>query len=180
MNEMMKQPRNRIRPLGWGAAAALLLAPLVAMKFAPSSGVYWTGSDFVLAGIMIGTVGLLIELAVRASSHRSFRLAALIAVGTGFLLIWSNLAVGYIGDGDAPINIAFLAIPPLALVAGVVAGFRSGAMAMIMTAAAVAHAIAGAIGFPQDPRTGPITAVFTGLWLASAWAFRRAARQGAR
>ena len=70
MNEMMKQPRNWIRPLGWRAAAALLLAPLAAMKFAPSSGVYWTGSDFVLAAVLIGTVGLLIELAVRAQRRQ--------------------------------------------------------------------------------------------------------------
>ena len=152
----------------------------LAMKFAASSGVYWTGSDFVFAGVMIGTVGMLIELSVRAGSPRSYRLGALIAIATGFLLIWSDLAVGYIGDGSSAINLVFLAIPPAALLAAIAANFRSRPMAVIMTATAIAHAIVGAIGFPQDPRTGPITAVFTGLWLASAWAFRRAARHGAR
>ena len=180
MNDILNPNRNWIRPLGWGAAAALLLAPLAAMKLIPNSGVDWTGSDFALAAVLIGTVGLLIELAVRASSHRSYRLGALIGAGTGFLLIWSDLAVGYIGDGSSAINIIFLALPPAVLIAGMAASFRSAPMAVIMTAAAIAHAIVGAIGLPQDPRTGPITAVFTGLWLASAWAFRRAARQGAR
>jgi hypothetical protein len=45
-----------------------------------------------------------------------------------------------------------------------------------MAATAAAHAMVGAIGFPQDTRTAPITVVFTGMWLASAWLFRKAAR----
>jgi hypothetical protein len=48
-----------------------------------------------------------------------------------------------------------------------------------MLAAGIAHAIAGAIGFPQDPVTGPITIVFTAMWLASAALFHKAAKEGA-
>lgn len=39
--------------------------------------------------------------------------------------------------------------------------------------------VAGGIGYPQEPITGPLTLVFTAMWLASALLFRRAARQGA-
>ena len=35
------------------------------------------------------------------------------------------------------------------------------------------------VGFPQDLRTGPITIVFTAMWLGAAWLFRRAAREAA-
>jgi hypothetical protein len=70
------------------------------------------------------------------------------------------------------------------IVAGALAGsvlvrFRAKGMALVMLAAAIGHAIAGAIGYPQDPVTGPITIVFTGIWLASAGLFHKAAKEGA-
>ncbi|HEX8412934.1 MAG TPA: hypothetical protein VF637_03495 [Sphingomicrobium sp.] len=164
-----------VRPLGWGAAGMLLLAPLIAMNVAPDSGVNWTAGDFLFASLMFGTVGLLVELAVRASSDWSYRIAAMIAVGTGFLLVWANLAVGYIGDGSSAINLAFLAIPPVALLFSVLVRFRAPQMAWVMGAAAAAHAITGAIGYPLDTRTGPITIVFTLLWLGAALLFRKSA-----
>lgn len=101
------------------------------------------------------------------------------AASTGLLLVWSNLAVGYIGDGDAPINAVFLVLPILAMLAAIMVRGRARAMAWILTATAAAHAITGIIGYPQDTRTGPITIVFVGLWLASASLFRNAARDGA-
>lgn len=165
------------RIIGWGFAAALLVTPLVAMKFAPAAGVNWTAGDFVFAAVMLGIVGGLLELAVRASGNWSYRLGAALGVLAGFLLVWSNLAVGYIGDGDSPLDLVFLAIPVLALAAGAVVRFRANGMAVIMVAAAAAHAITGAIGYPIDPVTGPITVAFTLLWLGSAALFRRAARK---
>lgn len=176
-NARSSRPPNLgwLRYLGWGLAAALLLTPLVAMRFAPGAGVNWTASDFVFAAVMFGTVGGLLELAVRASDDWSYRLGAALGLLTGLLLIWSDLAVGYIGDGGSAINTVFLAIPPLALVGAALVRFRANGMALVMLLAAVAHAIAGAIGYPADPVTGPITIVFTLLWLGSAALFRRAA-----
>jgi hypothetical protein len=166
-----------VRPLAWGAAGLLVLAPLVAMNVVPDSGVHWTGGDFLFAAIMFGTLGLLVELAVRASSDWSYRLGAMIAVGTGFALLWGNLAVGYIGDGSSALNMVFLAIPPAALLASVLVQFRAASMAWIMGATAAANAITGAIGYPLDPHTGVITIIFTLLWLGAALLFRRSARR---
>lgn len=168
-----------LRWAGWCAAVALLAAPFALMKVAPETGFNWTGSDFVIAAVLIGTVGLLAEVTVRTADSWNYRFGAAIAVGTGLLLIWSNLAVGYIGDGDAAINGVFLIIPILALLATIIARGRAGAMMWIMSGAAMAHGAAGIIGFPQDTRTGPITIVFIGLWLASAALFRNAARDRA-
>ncbi|QIL01607.1 hypothetical protein G7078_01570 [Sphingomonas sinipercae] len=165
-----------VRYVGWGGAVALILLPLVAMRLAPDAGVNWTLSDFVFAAGLIGTVGLVVELAMRAARNWAQRLGALTAIGTGFLLVWSDLAVGYIGDGSSPLNIALLAIPPLVLIGALAVRMRAKPMAVLLTAAAAAHGVTGAIGYPQDPVTGPITAVFVALWLGAAWLFHRSAR----
>lgn len=167
-----------VRWAGWGSALVLLLLPLIAMQVAPDSGVNWTASDFVFAGVMFGSVGAAAEVAVRMSPNWAYRAGSALGLATGFLLVWSNAAVGYIGD-DNPYNAVFFAIVALAFIGALVVRFRARGMAAVMLAAGVAHAIAGAIGFPQDPVTGPITIVFTAMWLGSAALFRKAAREGA-
>ena len=166
-----------LRWAGWGGAVALILAPLVAMQVAPESGVHWTASDFLLAAVALGIVGLLLELVLRTAATMPARLGGALAVATGFLLLWSNLAVGYIGDGDSPINGVFLAIPIIALIASIAVNGRAAAMTWILGATGLAHGVTGAIGFPQDPVTGPITLVFVAMWLASAALFGAAARR---
>ena len=167
-----------LRWAGWGGAAALIMTPLLAMQVAPDSGVHWTASDFVFAILMLGAVGISAEAAVRISSNWTYRVGAALGLATGFLLAWSNAAVGYIGD-DNPYNALFFAIVALAFAGSLLVRFRARGMAAVMAAAGVAHAIAGAIGYPQDPVTGPITIVFTGMWLGSAALFFKAAGQGA-
>ena len=81
-----------LRILGWGAAAAVLLAPLVAMAF--SDQVAWTGLDFAVMGAMLLGAGLACEAAVRLLKSDGARFAACGAVGVVFLLIWVELAVG--------------------------------------------------------------------------------------
>jgi len=167
-----------LRYVGWGGAVALILLPLVAMELAPESGVNWTGGDFLFAAIFIGAVGLALELAVRISSNWSYRAGAAVGIAAGFFLTWSNAAVGYIGD-ENPYNIVFFAIVGLAFLGAVLTGFRARGMAIVMLAAGLAHAVAGGIGYPQDPITGPITLVFAAMWLTSAWLFHKAAQEGA-
>jgi hypothetical protein len=167
-----------LRYVGWGGALALILLPLVAMQVAPDAGVNWTLGDFVFAILVIAGVGVAFELAVRMTSNWSYRLGAAVGLGAGFLLTWSNAAVGYIGD-DSAYNIVFFAIVALALLGSAAVRFRPRGMALVMLVAGIAHAGAGGIGYPQDPITGPITAVLTAMWLTSAWLFHRAAREGA-
>src|SRR3954464_4182642 len=97
----MAEPRGAWRSNGlrlalWGGLAALLALPAVAMRFG-ADGVVWTASDFVVWGAMLSWVGLGVELVVRASPSRPYRLGAALAVVTAFLTIWVNLAVGMIG-----------------------------------------------------------------------------------
>jgi hypothetical protein len=166
----------RVRAVAWGGAAASILLPLVAMRFI--SEVDWDGGDFLFAvGLVVG-VGLVFELAVRMSPTRAYRGAVGIALTAAFLLTWINLAVGIIGNEDNPFNLLYFAVIGVAALGAVAARFRAGGMAVAMALAAVAQiavavvALAGGFGF-----TGPITLFFAGLWLASAWLFRKAERE---
>ena len=170
--------RNRgwFRPVAWGGAAAMILAPLIAMQF--TTEVNWTIGDFLFAALLIGGVGLAFELAVRISSSWHYRAGAALGLASGFFLIWANGAVGYIGSEDNPYNLVFFGVVAIAFVGSVVAGFQAKGMAIAMMAAGIAHALAGGVGFAEDPVTGPITLVFVGMWLASARLFYQAAREG--
>ena len=163
-----------VRPVAWGGAVALILLPLVAMQF--TSDVDWSGGDFLFAAIVIGAVGLAFELAVRISNSWSYRGGAAVGLAAGFFLTWSNAAVGYIGD-DNPYNMVFFVIVAFAFLGALLARFEAKGMALVMLAAGIAHAVAGAIGYPEDPVTGPITLVFTAMWLTSARLFQLAARE---
>ena len=78
----------------WAAIAALLLIPLVAMKF--TAEVTWTPSDFAFAALLLGGAGLAYEIVARHSAS-GFR--KLIVGGGSFVvvvLIWLQGAVGIV------------------------------------------------------------------------------------
>ena len=166
-----------VRPIAWGGAAALVLLPLVAMQF--TREVNWGVGDFLFAAMLIGGVGLALELAVRISPNWSYRAGAALGLAAGFLLIWANGAVGYIGSEDNPYNLVFFMVIAIAFAGSLISVFRAQGMAYAMLAAGIAHLAAGLGGVMADPRTAPITLVFTAMWLASARLFQKAARESA-
>ena len=165
---------NWFRPLAWSGAAMLLLLPLIAMQF--TKEVNWTVGDFVFAALLLGGVGMAAELAVRISSSWSYRAGAALGLAAGFFLIWANAAVGYIGSEDNPYNQLFFGVIAIAFAGALISLFRPKGMAVAMLLAGIAHAALGLGGLSDDPVTGPITLVFTGMWLASARLFQIAAR----
>ncbi|HMG48559.1 MAG TPA: hypothetical protein VK614_14010 [Allosphingosinicella sp.] len=158
----------------WGAAALLLLLPAVAMQF--TDEVKWTAADFVFAGALIGGVGLAFELAVRMTPDPFYRTGVAAALAAAFLIMWANGAVGMIGSEGNPFNLLFYGVIALALAGAVAARFRPAGMARAMGLAAAAHALTAIIGLFADLRGGMVSTAFAGLWLLSAWLFRRAAR----
>lgn len=73
----------------------LLLIPLIAMQF--TNEVNWTLSDFVVAGVLLLSTGLICELVIRKvkkTNHRIILCGVILAV---LLLIWIELAVGLFG-----------------------------------------------------------------------------------
>ena len=164
------------------ATALLLLIPLVAMQF--TKEVIWTSSDFVIAGALLFGAGLTYTVVSRMGSNGSYRLGAGVAVAAGLLLIWGNLAVGFIGNENNPANLLFGAVPVVAFVGALVARFRPLGMARALFAAALTQLavplVAAAIWRPEV-NLGmlyvlALNTVFAGIWATSGWLFRRAGR----
>lgn len=167
-----------LRVLGWSFAAGLLLLPLIAMQF--TAEVNWDGADFVFAAILIGGVGLALELAVWISPSRAYHAAAALALLAGFLLIWINAAVGILGSENNPLNLIYAGVLLVAVVGALVAGFEPRAMARAMTVTATAQAGVAVIAWTFGYSTPVLTLFFMGLWMLSAGLFRKAGREAAR
>ncbi|RZJ84036.1 MAG: hypothetical protein EOO64_04855 [Massilia sp.] len=72
--------------------AAILTIPLLAMQF--TTEVVWTGSDFVIAGILLAFTGLVLTFVLRKVRTTRSRLFAIGVIGLGFVYCWAELAVG--------------------------------------------------------------------------------------
>ena len=162
----------------WTASLALLLTPLVMMQF--SDEWHWTIGSFLLAGTMIGGVGLLYELAERANGSRAYRAGVAVALATSFLTVWTTLV------RDDGTGIGYFLLIMAAAVGGFSAWFRPAGMARTMLGVAIMQALLG-IAVATAPSTarmpdGSIKALlfagfFAALWLISANFFRAAAKR---
>lgn len=168
---------NRLRPWVWGGAAALLALPAIAMRL-QADGVDWSAIDFLVFGAMLATACGLYELATRMSGDIRYRGAAGIAVATGFLTVWANLAVGMIGSEGNAFNLLFAGVLAVALVGAALARLRAPGMARAMFAAGIAQAlvVAAAFAVGGDTRGAAFSALFVAPWLLSSALFRRASQ----
>ena len=165
-----------LRKAMWAGATALLVLPAVAMEMTPEMN--WTAGDFVFAAVLLfGSAGL-VELAARASGSLAALWGGIIAVGTGFLTIWANAAVGMIGSEDNGYNLLFLGVVALALLGSLAVRGRASGMTIVMALAAGLQAVAGAIGIAQDPHGGLLSVAFAVPWLIAAALFRKASAEG--
>jgi hypothetical protein len=70
----------------------LLFIPLVAMQF--STEVNWTTRDFVVAGMLLLTAGLLIELVIRKVKSTILRVTFCAGIFVALFFVWVEFAVG--------------------------------------------------------------------------------------
>jgi hypothetical protein len=164
------------RVLMWGTAACLLMVPLVAMKLAPSSGVNWTGSDFVAMGILLASCCATVEFGAWLSGNLWYRGAYAVAVLAGFLMTWVSMAVGIINELSDPANLMFLGVLATALIGAVASRFKPQGMARTMVATAVVQMLVGLIALVGRMGIEAIAfgSLLSVLWLLSAWLFRKA------
>ena len=160
----------------WGGAAVLLSLPLIAMRF--TGEVNWTGSDFLVMGVMLGAVGVAFELAIRVARNSYYMLGAGLAAGTAFLVTWSNLAVGIVGNESNPVNLIFFGIVAIALAGTLVSRLQPSGMAKTMLITGIAQAATVVLAFFKEaPVVAVILGVFTAMWLLSSALFGKAAGQ---
>jgi hypothetical protein len=168
------------RLLGWGGAMLLLLLPLVAMQF--TDEVQWDVADFVVAGVMLLTVGVLFELAIKKSDNSAYRAAMAVALLAAFLLLWVNAAVGLIGSENNDLNLAYLGVLAVGLIGAFVARFRPRGMSLALFAVALAQLLVAVVVLaaglvPPESEALEIIAVngfFVALFAGSALLFRKA------
>jgi hypothetical protein len=169
---------SRWRIMGWSVAALGLVLPLAAMQV--TDEVNWGAGDFAVAGALVLGVGVTYELAARAAGNGAYRAAVAVALAAGFILVWVSLAVGVIGSEGDPANLMYGGVLAVGVVGAVLARGRPRGMAGALLATALAQAlVAGVALIGGLDATPPLDAGFVALWLASAWLFRKAAREGA-
>ncbi len=80
------------RVILWGAIAALLVLPLIAMQF--TDEVVWGPEDFAFAGVLLIGAGAVFELAAWKVRDLTGRLVLAAVLIGAVLLIWADAAVG--------------------------------------------------------------------------------------
>lgn len=167
---------SRLRIGLWGAAALVLLLPLIAMQL--TDEVAWDAADFaIFGGMLIGAFGTF-ELAARVSGSPAYRVAVGVALAAAFLLVWMNLAVGIIGDEGNPANLMFGGVLVVGVIGALVARFQARGMARTLVAMALTQGLVGVITVVAGWGSALIlTGLFVALWLTSAVLFQKAARE---
>lgn len=78
-----------------GLVVFLLLIPGISMLF--TNEVNWSIQDFIIAGILLLSIGLAIEFILRKVRNKQNRIALIIIILMLLILTWIELAVGVFG-----------------------------------------------------------------------------------
>lgn len=136
-----------------------------------------------MAGILLLLAGLLYLLVASRGRSGAYKLAAGITVAAALLLVWGNLAVGFIGSEDNPVNLLYGAVLLVGFIGAVVVKVQPRGMARAMFATALAQFAVPFIALLiKRPELNigvfwviMLNTVFAGLWVAAGLLFRRVA-----
>jgi hypothetical protein len=165
----------------WGGAALLLSLPAIAMAFFPDAGVDWSFGDFVLMGTMLFVACSVVEVGAHLADNFAYLCGFIFAVGTGFVTVWVNIAVGMIQDEGNPMNLVFLGVLVVAIVGTLLARFKASGMSTVMLVTGATQALIGlcVLAFGMDNAfTAMLIAAFALPWWVSAGLFRVSANSG--
>ncbi|MBC6697574.1 hypothetical protein [Hymenobacter sp. BT190] len=143
-------------------------------------------APFVLAGLLLLGVGLLFLLVASRGRSGAYKLAVGVAAAASLLLVWGNLAVGFIGSEDNSVNLLYGAVLAVGFIGAVVARLRPlGMMKAMLAAAFTQFAVPFVALLIKQPELNlgvlwviVLNTVFAGLWVAAGLLFRRAAGAG--
>lgn len=145
--------------------------------------VAWSPADFVIAGLLLLSIGVPLEITVRVSHNSAFRWATGLALVSAVLLLWINGAVGIIGSENHAANLLYVGVLGIGLVGALLARFRARGMATALFATAIAQgavAVGALLAGLASPESGPLeivilNGIFVALWACSGVLFLRAA-----
>lgn len=162
----------------------LLLIPFIAMFVTDEMN--WSAADFVVAGVLVFSAGIIYEWLSTKGSSIIHRTAVALAVITSLGLLWVNLAVGLIGNENNPANTLYLGVIAIGLIGLIVARFKTRALQYVLYAMAIAQAAVPVIAYfiwkPQFVSAINIVQVigvntfFVLLFAVSGLLFRQASR----
>ena len=147
----------------------------------------WDILDFAVFGALVAAVVVTYRLALRWTGNTAYRFAVGVALAGAFLLVWVNGAVGIIGASGNDANMMFFGVLGIGVIGAFVGRFQARGMARALCATALAQVLIGVIalagGLGADGAAWPrdilfVTGFFVGLWLLSAWLFRKAGKTG--
>ncbi len=164
--------------LAFGVAVFLMI-PLTAMQF--SEDVNWSLFDFILAWTILVGSGMTYKLVARTFNSSSFRLGVGLAVGTSLVLVWINLAVGFIGSEDHPANLMYFMIILLGFTGAILSQFRPKGLSLTMFGMAAGQFLVPVIAYviwrPELTigvlKIFLVNFFFVLLYIASAMQFRK-------
>ncbi|TGE07634.1 hypothetical protein [Hymenobacter fodinae] len=139
-------------------------------------------SHVVMAGILVLVLGLLYLLIASRGRSGAYKLAVGVAVTASLLLVWGNLAVGFIGSENNPMNLLYGAVLAVGFIGAILAKLQPLGMARAMFAAAATQFAVPfvALLIKQPELTMGVlwvivlNTIFAGLWVVAGLLFRRA------
>jgi hypothetical protein len=163
---------------------ALLLIPFAAMQL--TKEVNWSAGDFIIMGLLLFATILAFSLAAASRGNIAYRIATCLAIGTAFLLVWANLAVGLLGSGPNFANLMYGGMVVVGIASACLFNFQAAGMARTMFTMALLQVLVPVIAlaifqfermpgenFEQLGVVAGVTGFFTALWLAAALLFQR-------
>jgi protein-S-isoprenylcysteine O-methyltransferase Ste14 len=171
---------------------ALVAALIVSMLLLASRLIddwHWHPGAFGVVGALIFTIGFVYELVTRNRDAFAYRAAVGMAFTAGFMLMWSS----FVQMADVtPFAALHFSVPMVGIIGAAVARLRPRGMALALSVTALAQALVVAAVFilialnPQATASAPPVwrGVFgntflIGMFLGSAWLFRKAGREEA-
>ena len=159
----------------------ILLIPLAAMLL-KVEGWAWSAWDFVIFWVLIAAAILAYTFAASRANSVTYRVAAGIALATGFTLIWINGAVGVIGSEDNPANVMYGGVLAIGVIGAILARLAPLGMARTLFITALAQFLVPVIALiirPADFSPGVVQVFglnfcFVLLFVAAALLFRHA------
>ena len=161
----------------------LLLVPLTAMQF--TNEVEWTFFDFTVAGILLMGTGLSFVFLANKANNKIYKIAIGLTLGTALLMIWSNLAVGIIGDEDTPINILYLFVLGVGAIGAFISKFKPKGMSLTLKLTAISQVIVIIIALLEGygNRLNSlrelliVNGFFIVLWLGASFLFKKSSEE---